>query len=104
MVLHLGQCGSSITTSSGPLGPHLNVSRHWSLIRTCHAPLYSLRPLPGGARTNPREGAASIWANFRFGNLLDVGKAGAATGGEQLLGVWTRKGLNAPIFFYLLSG
>ena len=29
-----------------------------------------------------------------LGNLLDVGKAGAATGGKQFLGVWTRKGLN----------
>jgi len=29
-----------------------------------------------------------------LGNLLDVGKAGAPTSGEQFLGVWTRKGLN----------
>ena len=76
MVLCLGQCGSSITTSNGPLGPHLNVSRHWSLIRTRHAPLYSLRSLPGGARMNPREGAALSWANFRSATFLMLAKRG----------------------------
>jgi hypothetical protein len=33
-------------------------------------------------------------SQLSLGNLLDVGKAGAATGGEQLLGVRTSKGSN----------
>jgi hypothetical protein len=36
-----------------------------------------------------------------LGHLLDVGKAGASTGGEQLLGVWTRKGLNGHVRKYI---
>jgi hypothetical protein len=39
----------TMSTSWGPLSPHLKVGRHWSLVRSCQAPSRSFRSLPGGA-------------------------------------------------------